>query len=397
MKLYLCTRLLPFLLALSLAACDQKSPQDASGETIIKIGSAFPLTGPQSHLGEDHENGVRMAIDDLNATGVVIGGQKVKLLLVSEDDQSDPKTATIVAQKLVDQQVKGVIGHYNSGASIPASRIYSEAGIPQISPSSTAIAYTAQGFKTAFRVMTNDLQQGKVLGEFAAGEMGARKLAIIDDRTAYGQGLAGEVEKSARAAGAEIVAHEYTTDKSTDFLAILTSIKAKSPDVVFYGGMDVQAGPMVKQMRSLGLSAKFLGGDGMQSAEFLKLAGRDADGVTASTPGLPVGQMQNGKSFEEKFTAQYGKVQNYAPYAYDAVMVLVEAMQKAGSAEPEKYLPVLMQTDRNGVTGQISFDEKGDIKGGAVTLYRAQDGAWVPLETLGGAQDQAGSVATDTP
>ncbi|MEO5574279.1 MAG: branched-chain amino acid ABC transporter substrate-binding protein, partial [Gammaproteobacteria bacterium] len=341
---------------LSLAACDQKTAQDASGETVIKIGSAFPLTGRQAHLGQDHENGVRLAIDELNAKGVMIGGAKVRLQLLSEDDQSDPKTATIVAQKLADQQVKGVIGHYNSGASIPASRIYSEAGIPQISPSSTAIAYTAQGFKTAFRVMTNDAQQGKVLGEFAAAALGAKKIAIIDDRTAYGQGLADEVEKSAKAAGIDIVAHEYTTDRSTDFLAILTSIKAKKPDVVFYGGMDVQAGPMIKQMHSLGLTAKFLGGDGMQSNEFIKIAGADAEGTTASTPGLPVSDMQNGKDFEEKFTARYGKLQNYAPYAYDAVMVLVEAMQKADSAEPEKYLPVLRATDLNGVTGHISFD-----------------------------------------
>jgi branched-chain amino acid transport system substrate-binding protein len=386
-KSFLSLVLLPLVLAFSIAACDQKSPQDASGETDIKIGSAFPLTGRQAHLGEDHENGVRMAIDELNAKGVMINGAKVRLELLSEDDQSDPKTATIVAQKLVDQEVKGVIGHYNSGASIPASRVYSEAGIPQISPSSTAIAYTAQGFKTAFRVMTNDAQQGKVLGEFAAGETDAEKVAvkvaIIDDRTAYGQGLADQVEKSAKAAGAEIVAHEYTTDRSTDFLAILTSLKAKNPDVVFYGGMDVQAGPMIKQMRSLGLTAKFLGGDGMQSNEFVKIAGADAEGAMASTPGLPISDMQNGKDFEEKFNAQYGKVQNYAPYAYDAVMVLVEAMQKAGSAEPEKYLPVLMKTDRNGVTGQIRFDEKGDIRGGAVTLYRVQDGQWVPLDMHG--------------
>ncbi|MEO5702619.1 MAG: branched-chain amino acid ABC transporter substrate-binding protein [Gammaproteobacteria bacterium] len=384
MKSYPFIGLSTLVLALGLAACDQKSPEDGSGAAVIKIGSAFPLTGPISHLGKDHENGARMAIDELNAKGVVIGATKIKLLLVSEDDQGDPKTATIVAQKLVDQQVKGVIGHYNSGASIPASRIYSEAGIPQISPSSTAIAYTAQGFKSAFRVMTNDLQQGKVLGGFAVAKMGAKKVAIIDDRTAYGQGLADEVERAAKDAGAEIVAHEYTTDRSTDFSAILTSIKAKNPDVLFYGGMDVQAGPMIKQMRSLGLTAKLLGGDGMQSAEFIKIAGGDAEGVIASTPGLPLATMPNGKVFEEKFNAKYGKVENYAPYAYDAVMVLVAAMQKAGSAEPEKYLPMLMKTDQDGVTGHISFDDKGDIKGGAVTLYRVHDGEWSPLETLGG-------------
>jgi len=375
------------LLALSvgLAACGKESPQTgADGEQVVRIGSVAPLTGPQSHLGKDNENGARMAIDDLNARGVTIGGKKVKLELISEDDQTDPKTATIVAQKLVDQKVNGVVGHLNSGTSIPASKIYADAGIPQISPSATAIAYTAQGFKTAFRVMTNDLQQGKVLGEYAVKKMGAKKIAIIDDRTAYGQGLADEYEKAAKAAGAKIVAREYTTDRSTDFLAILTTIKGKKPDVVFYGGMDVQGAPMVKQMHSLGLQAKFLGGDGIQMAEFVKIAATSAEDVTASSPGLPIDKMPGGKEFNERFTAKYGKIQNYAPYAYDAVMIMVAAMEKAGSAEPAKYLPELAKITYQGVTGPISFDEKGDIKGGAVTLYRVHNGEWEALETMGG-------------
>ena len=292
--------------------------------------------------------------------------------------------ATIVAQKMVDQHVAGVLGHLNSGTSIPASKIYFDAGIPQISPSATAIAYTAQGFKTAFRVMTNDRQQGKVLGEYAVKKMGARRVAIIDDRTAYGQGLADEVEKAVKASGGEVVAREFTTDRSTDFFAILTSIKAKKPDLVFYGGMDAQGAPMVRQLHSLGLKAKFLGGDGVQTTEFLKLAGADAAGVTASSPGVPIDSMPGGKEFRGKFTAKYGVIQNYAPYAYDAAMIMVAAMKQADSADPAKYISELPRVQRTGVTGPISFDERGDIRGGAITLYQVKDGKWDVLETVMG-------------
>jgi len=376
-----------FALALGLSACGKKE-ETASGTTAsemtVKIGQVSPLTGPQAHLGKDNDNGARLALDEINATGVTLGGKKVKFVLVSEDDMADPRTATIVAQKLVDQQVAGVLGHLNSGTSIPASKIYFDAGIPQVSPSATAIAYTAQGFKTAFRVMTNDRQQGKVLGEYAVKNLGAKRIAIIDDRTAYGQGLADEVERAVKASGGEVIAREFTTDRSTDFLAILTSIKARKPDLVFYGGMDAQGAPMVKQLRSLGITAKFLGGDGVQTSEFLKLAGSQAEDVTASSPGLPIDSMPGGKEFRKKFTERFGTIQTYAPYAYDAAMTMVEAMKMADSAEPAKYLAELPRLQRAGVTGPISFDERGDIRGGAITLYQVKNNKWEVLETVMG-------------
>ena len=367
-----------------LVACGKKdeAAKTASGELIVKIGQVSPLTGPQAHLGKDNDNGARLAIDEANARGVTLGGQKVKFVLLSEDDQADPKTATIVAQKLIDAQVKGVIGHLNSGTSIPASKIYYDAGIPQISPSATAIKYTDQGFKTAFRTMTNDRQQGKVLGEFLVKKMGGKRVAIVDDRTAYGQGLADEVEKAVKAAGGEVVAREYTSDKVMDFSAILTSIKGKNPNVLFFGGMDPQGAPMAKQMQSLGLKAKFLGGDGLQTPEFLKLAGAAAEGATASSPGLPIDGMPGGKAFRDKFTAKYGVIQNYAPYVYDAVTAMITAMEKAGSAEPAKYLVELPNIHFTGVTGEIGFDAKGDVLGGAITLYRVKAGKWEVVETV---------------
>lgn len=380
------TRMLMAVMAtvVVMAACGKKdeAPKTASGEMIVKIGQVSPLTGPQAHLGKDNDNGARLAIDEANARGVTLGGQKVKFVLLSEDDQADPRTATIVAQKLVDAPVKGVIGHLNSGASIPASKIYHDAGIPQISPSATAIKYTDQGFKTAFRTMTNDRQQGRVLGEFLVKKMGGKRVAIVDDRTAYGQGLADEVEKAVKAAGGELVAREYTSDKATDFSAILTTIKGKSPDVLFFGGMDPQGAPMAKQMQSLGLKAKFLGGDGLQTTEFLKLAGAAAEGVTASSPGLPIDSMPGGKAFRAKFTARYGAIQTYAPYAYDAVTAMITAMEKAGSAEPDKVLAELPRIRFAGVTGEIGFDARGDVLGGAITLYRVKAGKWEVVETV---------------
>ena len=298
---------------------------------------------------------------------------------VAEDDQADPKQGTTVAQKLVDAKVAGVVGHLNSGTSIPASKIYSDAGIPQISPSATNPKLTLQGFKTTFRVMANDVQQGSVIGKAAVETLGAKKIAIIDDKTAYGAGLADETEKAAKAAGATIVAREYTNDKATDFKAILTKIKAKNPDVIMYGGMDAQGGPMVKQMKELGIKAKFIAGDGVCSAEWPKLAGGAAEGQYCTQAGLPPEKMPNAKDFVTRFTAKYGPIQVYAPYSYDAANTLIEAMKKANSTDPAKYLPELAKISYDGITAKIEFDEHGDTKNGAITLYTVKDGKLVPM------------------
>jgi branched-chain amino acid transport system substrate-binding protein len=362
-----------------LAACGSKE------EGAVKIGHAGPLTGSIAHLGKDNENGVRLALEEANAAGIEIGGKPVKFELLSEDDQADPKQGTIVAQKLVDAKVAGIIGHLNSGTTIPASKLYHDASIAQISPSATNVTYTHQGYKTAFRVMANDAQQGKVLGEFAVAKLGAKSIAIIDDRSAYGQGLADEFEKAATAAGASIVTREFTDTTKTDFTAILTSIKGKNPDLIFYGGMDAQAGPMMKQIKNLGVTAPYLAGDGVQTGEFLKLAADAAEGAYASSPGVPLDQMPGGSAFAEKYKAKFNQeIQLYAPYAYDAMNVMLEAMKKAGSTDPAKYLPELAGIQYQGVTGNIAFDENGDIKGGSISLYQVKDGKWEYIETIGG-------------
>ncbi len=392
MKIYSSSVLAALLVPLILTACNKQSEPaaaEASGgsDITIKIGAAAPLTGPQAHLGKDNENGTRMAIEDANAKGIMIGGKKVRFELVSEDDQVDPKMATIVAQNLVDAKVNGVIGHMNSGTTIPASRIYHDNGIPQISPSATAVAYTAQGYDNVFRVMANDSQQGRVLGEFAAKKLGAKKIAVIDDRTAYGQGIADEFVKSAEASGAQIIAREYTSDRAVDFTAVLTSIKGKQPDLIFFGGMDPQSAPMVKQLRGLGVKTQFMTGDGSYTPSFIQNAGAASEGTYASLPGVPFDQMPGGKDFVARYEAKYKQpIQLYAPYCYDAVNVMIDAMQKAGSAEPAKYLPEMRKLVHDGVTARIAFDEKGDLKGGAITLYQVREGKWQPVQTMGAAQ-----------
>lgn len=343
-------------------------------DMVVKIGHVGPTSGAIAHLGKDNENGARMAIDELNAKGVTIGGKKAKFELLAEDDAADPKQGTAVAQKLVDSKVNGVVGHLNSGTSIPASKVYSDAGIPQISPSATNPKFTRNGYKTTFRVVADDVHLGGTLGRYAVKELKGKSIAVIDDRTAYGQGVAEEFAKAVKASGGAIAEQQFTTDKATDFTAILTAVKSKNPDVVFFGGMDAVAGPMIRQMKQLGINAKFLGGDGICSGELPKLsAGTMADGqvICAEAGGVD----DKGKPAMDKFKADFKKkfnadVQIYAPYVYDAVNVMVAAMVKAGSADPAKYLPVLAKTEGyQGVTGTISFDEKGDIKNGALTLF----------------------------
>ena len=343
-------------------------------DLVVKIGHVAPTSGGIAHLGKDNENGARMAIDELNAKGVMIGGKKAKFELLAEDDAPDPKQGTAVANKLVDAKVNGVIGHLNSGTSIPASKIYSDAGIPQISPSATNPKYTRQGFKTTFRVVADDVHLGGTLGRYAVKELKGKSIVTIDDRTAYGQGVAEEFAKAVKASGGAIADTQFTTATATDFTAILTAVKAKKPDVVFYGGMDAVAGPMIRQMKQLGITAKFVGGDGICTGELPKLAGgamADGQVVCAEAGGVEGAQKVGMDKFREDFKKKFGAdVQIYAPYVYDALNVMVAAMVKAGSADPAKYLPVLAKTEGyKGVTGTISFDDKGDVKNGALTLY----------------------------
>lgn len=374
----------PFVLLLSSALF---SAAHAQAQSEIRIGSASPLSGPGAHLGKDIENGARMAVDDLNAKGVTIGGRKVKWVLQAEDDGSDPKAGTAVAQKLVDAGVAAVVGHLNSGTTVPASKLYASAGIPQISPAATTPLYTQQGYKTAFRVVANDKLIGRALARQAVGTLKARKIAVIDDRTAFGQGLADEFVRAVKTGGdAAIVSRQFTHDKATDFSAILTQIRARRPDVIFYGGMDAVAGPMLKQMKALGIQAKLVAGDGVCSEKLPQLAG-DALGEDKVWCAVAGGVEQPGEAafaaFGERYRQRYGyPLQTYAPYAYDAVMVFAAAMQQAQSGAPAGFLPALAKIRHAGITGPIAFDGKGDLRDAALTLYTYRQGRKTKLQVL---------------
>jgi len=348
----------------------------AQSQETVKIGFASPLTGPQANYGKDNQNGAQLAIDELNAQNPTIGGKPVKFQLQAEDDQADPKQGPLIAQKFADAKVAGVVGHFNSGVTIPASRVYNEAGIPELSVS-TNVKYTHQGFKTAFRLMADDDKQGTALGEYAVKQLKLKRLAVIDDATAYGQGLANSFDAAVKASGGQVVKHEHTNDKAVDFNALLTSIKAAKPDAIFFGGYDAQAGPMARQMKLLGMNAPLMGGETMNSAKFIELAGPAAEGSIASTPGAALESRPGGKAFAAKYKAHYNQDPGlYTPYFYDGVMLIAAAMQAADSTDPAKYLPALAKIKHAGVTAEIEFDKNGDLTRGLLTIFEVKNGKW---------------------
>jgi branched-chain amino acid transport system substrate-binding protein len=377
--------------AIALIGCGDKKPAatadsktaaaPAAAGLEVKIGHVGPLTGGIAHLGKDNENGARLAVEEANAAGIKIDGKAVKFTFVAEDDQADPKVGTTVAQKLVDAKVAGVVGHLNSGTSIPASPIYNQAGIPVISGSATNPKLTEQGFKTQFRVVGRDDQQGPAIASYLAANNKPKLVAIIDDATAYGEGIANEVEKTLKAAGIKTLPREKGTDKTTDWKAILTKLRGRNPDAVFYGGMDATGGPLMKQGRELGIKAVFSFGDGACTEEMAKLAGQSAEGLLCSQAGIPVA------AADKKFLEAYKKKFNadpilYSPFTYDAANILIAAMQKANSADPAKYLPELQKISFTGATGPISFDAKGDRKDAEMTIFTMKSGKIEPIAVI---------------
>jgi branched-chain amino acid transport system substrate-binding protein len=361
-----------------------QSPSPAAPRTVL-IGLAAPLTGPSARIGKDLQNGAQLAIDDANRRHPTLGGQPVVYKLVSADDQSDPRTAVTVAQQLVEQRVIGVVGHWNTGCSVPASRVYRDAGIPQIAPASTGHAYTQQGFPTAFRIMGHDDASGAYTGAYAVKTLRAKRIAVIDDRTSFGSGLATQFIKGVEANGGKLVDRQYVSDKTTDFSGVLTALKAKQADLVFFGGLDVQAAQIVRRMRQLKFDATLLGAGGFVSQTFLTLAGPAGEGVTALEPGLPVARMPGGAAFDAQYRARYrAPIELHAPFAYDAAATLIAASLQANTIDPAKLVTTLHALSRPGVTGTIAFDAQGNLKQPAFTLYQVRGGKWTVVDVLGG-------------
>ncbi len=378
--------------AIALVACSKQEPTpkaeskpEAAAPSVveIKIGHVAPLTGGIAHLGKDNENGARLAIDEANEAKIKIGGKEAKFVLVAEDDQADPKVGTTVAQKLVDEKVAGVVGHLNSGVTIPASAIYHQAGIPMITGSATNPQLTEQGFDNIFRVVGRDDQQGPAIASYLASSHKPKVVAVIDDATAYGEGIANEVEKTLKADKIRVLPREKGTDKTTDWNAILTKLRGRKPDAVFYGGMDATAGPLLKQARELGMKAIFSFGDGACTEKMKELAGEAAEGLLCSQAGIPA------QAADKKFLDAYKKKYNmdpilYAPFTYDAANLIIESMKKADSADPAKYLPELKKISYQGATGKIEFDQKGDRKDAEMTIFTMKAGKIEPIAVVKG-------------
>jgi len=384
---HLRTHLKPLAWILACAAASLGAlPLSAAADTFdVKVGFAAPLTGANAGYGKDLQNGVQLALDEANAKKIQIGGKTANFVIQAEDDQADPRIGVQAAQKLVDGGVAVVVGHFNSGTTIPASQVYQTAGIPVIDPAATNPTITQRGFDNVFTVISSDAQNAGTAGTYAVTVTKAKKISIIDDRTAFGQGEADEFEKAVKAAGGTIVARQYSDNQTVDFSAQLTALKGIGTDLIFFGGLDRQAAAVAKRMKQLGITAQFVGGGGVMDTDFLKLAGDAADGAMAWEYGSPLEKLPQGKAFAEKFQKHFGvAILSYAPFGYDAAWAAINAMQKGNSIDPKVYRPVLKTISFPGITGTIAFDNNGALKNASSTMYQVKGGAWVPIVTKSG-------------
>ena len=353
----------------------------ARADTLeVKIGFAAPLTGGAAGYGKDLQNAASLAIEEANAQSIQIGGKTAHFVLDSHDDQGDPKAGVQVAQALVDDGVSVVIGHFSSGICLPASAIYARGGIAMITPAASAPGITQQGLDNVFRVIPQDAQNAARAGEYAVKGLKAKRIAILDDRTAFGQGEADEFEKAVKAAGGNVVAREFTNDKAIDFSAQLIKFKSVNADLIYFGALDQLSANLVKKMKQLGIKAQFLGGGGIVDDTFLKLAGDAANGAQAYEYGQPLDKLPKGAQFAAKYKAAFGTdVLAYAPFAYDATWIAIRAMQAAGTADSKAVVRALHKASLDGITGKIEFNQYGDLKNPVSTLYHVQNVKWVVM------------------
>jgi branched-chain amino acid transport system substrate-binding protein len=340
---------------------------------VVSIGHTGPTSGPLAHLGKDTENGVRLAVEEFNASGITLDGKAVAIELIALDDGADPRQAVTVAQRLIDTRVSGVIGHLTSGASIPAAKLYNGAGIPQISPTATNPRLTRLGYSTAFRLSADDFHLATLLATYSIKTLVGRKFAIVYEETEFGRGKAEQYAKDVASLGGDIIAIESINDNVREVGRIIDSIRSKRPDIIFFGGMEDTAISIVRQLKKLRIESKFMGGDIICTDDFAKKVYGATSSVQvycAEAGGVERKYVNSANEFKRKFKARFGQeAQEYAPYAYDAAKIMIAAMIKANSSDPKKYLPYLAATkDYVGATGPITFDKSGNLKSGAITI-----------------------------
>lgn len=346
----------------------------AKKEEPIKIGGVGPLTGPQAEVGQDLINGERLAVDEINAAGGLLGK---KIELISMDDKADPKEAVSVAHKLVsDFQVVAVVGHLNSGATLPASRVYHQGGMVMLTPASTNPKITKQGFKNVFRVCLTDEVQGPSCADFAIDKLNKEKFIVLHDKTAYGQGIAEQFTKKIIEREKSLLLFEGITEGDKDFTGILTKIKILKPDLLFFGGMFLEGGLIVKQARQLNITATFMMGDGGFAPEFMKIGGNACEGAIVSFLAPPWEEKESTKEFVAKFKEKYGVVKTYAPYGYECINIIAKAIKIAGKAERGAILEAMSNPNfyYKGILGKTQFDEKGDTKNKELYFYIVKNG-----------------------
>lgn len=350
-------------------------------ELTVQIGHTGPLSGPNAFAGKDNENGVRMGVEEVNSRKLSVAGKTLKFELVSEDDQCDPKSGVAVAQKMVDAGIKYVMGPYCSGVAIPASKVYSD-GDAVLSTVGSNPKVTMGGYKSVFRIIAGDNLIGTTMAQYAFNTMKAKTAGVIDDRTAFGQGLADEFIKEAKVLGLAIVGQEYTTDKATDFNAILTAMKARKPDVIFYGGYAGQAGPMVKQLKGLGLRAKLLGGDAICTAETGKLAGADAnDTVYCAQGGAVLDKVAAGPAFRQAYKKKFNQEPDaYAASFYDQTLFVATTMARLGTVDSSKVSAELHKASYKGIVTTYAYDDKGNLQKAPITVYTFKAGMPTPVQ-----------------
>jgi branched-chain amino acid transport system substrate-binding protein len=340
------------------------------GEDVIKIGVAGPMTGDQAKMGTDFKNGVALAIEEWNAKGGVLGEKIVNL---TEDDQHDPKQAVSIANKLVNEGVAGVIGHFNSSCSIPASDVYNRAGVPMITPASTNPQLTERGYQGVFRVCGRDDQQGKVGADFTITQLKFKRVAVIHDKTTYGQGLANEFRKNL-GDRAEVVYYGGIVQGDKDFKTVLTSIKEKKPELIFLGGIYPEGGLLVRQSREIGLNVPFMSGDGVIDPKFIEIAGAEAAEGTYLTFSQDPNGIPTAKAFIEHYKAKFGEIGPYSNYAYDAANIMLKAIEAAGTTEGKAIINKLHSMEFSGTLGNIKFDAKGDVTVAPYVVWITKNG-----------------------
>ena len=344
----------------------------ASAQADITIATAGPMTGQYASFGEQMKRGAEMAVADINAKGGVLG-QMLKLEV--GDDACDPKQAVAVANQMVNKGVVFMAGHFCSGSSIPASNVYAEEGIVQISPASTNPQLTERGLANVFRTCGRDDDQGKVAGDYIVDKFGAKNIAVLHDKTAYGKGLADETRAQIEKRGKKATMYEAYTAGEKDYSALVSKMKAANVDLIYVGGYHTEAGLIIRQAREQGMKAVLMSGDALVTDEYWSITGPSGEGTLMTFSPDPA-RNPEAKPIVDKFMAQNYKPEGYTLYTYGAIQAWAQAAQAAGGVEPAKIIKSLKAGQFNTVLGTIGFDAKGDVTAPGYVMYEWSNGKY---------------------